>query len=218
MRDWLDVRLEAVEDHDRVNSPQVSTPTGAGQYMITPAHVGSIPLRLRLAARARGSEGPQAAGPQPPSPAGILIEAEVQGRVFSRTIPVIVQSPADAFRIILGDEDQDQGGARKVLKLRPLPGRQRVPLRVRNPTAFARDVIIELRRGPADSGPVMATPRMTIPAFAMQPVAFTASAPRNGAGESGPAAGPSATPASSPGSGPTPGEQAGRRLPNWRVF
>ena len=97
------------------------------------------------------------------------------------------------------------------MKLRPLPGRQRVPLRVKNPTASAQDVIIELRRGPDDSGPVVVTPRMTIAAFATQPVAFTLPASRGGAAEAGPATGTSTGPAAGPGLNPVPG--AGGSIP-----
>ena len=205
VRDWLGVSLDAGQGLNMGDAAQVLMGPGSGQYVIKPVQAGSIPLRLRLTARDTGGEAPRAPEPQAPPPAGILIQAEVQGRVFSRTVPVVVRSPADVFRIILGDEVQDQAGARKVMKLRPLPGRQRVPLRMKNPTASAQDVIIELRRGPDDSGPVVVTPRMTIAAFATQPVAFTLPASRGGAAEAGPATGTSTGPAAGPGLNPVPG-------------
>jgi|GEM_PF-1715111 len=211
VRDWLGVSLDAGQGLNMGDAAQVLMGPGSGQYVIKPVQAGSIPLRLRLTARDTGGETPRAPEPQAPPPAGILIQAEVQGRVFSRTVPVVVRSPADVFRIILGDEVQDQAGARKVMKLRPLPGRQRVPLRMKNPTASARDVIIELRRVPDDSGPVVVTPRMTIAALATQPVAFTLPASRGGAAKAGPATGTSTGPAAGPGLSPVPG--AGGSIP-----
>ena len=185
----------------RRTQPPASTGVGSSPYLIVPMHAGSIPLRLRLSARERG--GPRRPDPQAPPQAGIMLEAEVQGRVFSRTVPVVVRSSGDVFRIILGDEDQDQRGGRKFVRLRPLPGRQRIPLGVTNPTASARDVIVQLRRGPDDSGAIVATSRMTIPPVAMQPVVFTTSGSQNREGESGKAAGPPGTQGQTRGSGST---------------
>jgi hypothetical protein len=103
---------------------------------------------------------------------GIVIQAIVQGRTYSLPIPVVVHSNPDALRIILNDEVEDQNGDRAILNLRSLPGRQRTAVRLKNPTGNPRNVIVQLRCGMDDSGPVLASRNIALPAFATLPLSF----------------------------------------------
>ena len=207
VRDWLDVGLDRSQIADIPGQARISSEPGSGRFVIDPGESGrAIPLRLRLKARDRVGAARRTPEPEDPPPAGILVEAEVQGRVFSRPVPVVVLSAADAFRIILGNEFQDQAGARQVMLLRPLAGRQPVPLSVRNPTATAREVTVELRLGTSPSDPVVMSPRLTVGTNATQPVAFAGPTARGTATDAGAPASPAAGSARGP--GPSPADAA----------
>jgi hypothetical protein len=199
--DWLDISLERGEGRDPLVRAKGSSATMVGPFVIEPADSGPVPLRLRLEPR-RGVVA-ESAGTSSPvaSPAGILVQIEAEGRVFSRTIPVVVRSAGQAMRIVLGDGARDQEGSRKVIRLRPLPVRQAVPVSVRNPSSAARQIIVELRLGEGTSGPVLVSPRMTIAPGATHRVTFSAPPPGT-ATSAGSGSGPSAP-------GPPAGGNAG---------
>ena len=118
----------------------------------------SLPLRL---------ERPSEIRPLDPAPLGILVQYQVGGWPFTRELPVALPADPEPFRVIVSD-DPDQPADR--LLVRPGIGPRPLPMRVHNPTASRRSVVVELRAGEG-AAPVL-SPSLAVDAGAEQPVSF----------------------------------------------
>jgi hypothetical protein len=98
---------------------------------------------------------------------GFLVQYRVEGWTFTSEVPIAMSADPDPFRVILDETAAEPAGR---LLVRPGTGPRPLPIRVHNPSAARRAIVVELRVG--ETGPPLLSPRLIVDAGAVLPVSF----------------------------------------------